>query len=164
MPENATLTGVPEGDEHGRELQHPAEAPPATDLASGDSAPQPAPPPPASLFILYLEGPEQDEALFRLTLWVRHLLLPVYGREVTSTAPWCASWWRHPEAVAQFYGLWMTWQELTGPTAGLSGPALWHRDHLTHVMAALRDPAGPFAGCKAGHRDKETPSMDPYPG
>lgn len=163
MPENATLNDVTEGDEHGRELQHLEAPAPAADIPSDDGAPQPAPAR-TSPFILYLEGPEQDEALFRLTLWVRHLLLPVYGREVTSTAPWCARWWRHPEAVAQLYGLWMTWQELTAQAAGLSGPSLWHRDHLTHVMTALRDPAGPFAGCKAGHRDKETPPMDPYPG
>ncbi|KPI12107.1 hypothetical protein OK074_2728 [Actinobacteria bacterium OK074] len=118
-----------------------------------------------SAFILYLDGPEREEALNRLTLWVRYLLLPVYGREVTSNAPWCTSWWLHQEAVAQLYGLWMAWQELTAPAAGLPGPALWHRDHLSHVMAALRDPSGPFAGCKAGaHREKEPPRMDPYPG
>ncbi|MGW3141068.1 DUF4913 domain-containing protein [Streptomyces sp. NPDC001139] len=127
--------------------------------------PAPAPEAPqAPPFILYLDGADHADALNRLTLWVRHLLLPVYAREVTSNAPWCPSWWRHPEAVAQLYGLWMAWQELTAPTAGLSGPAVWHRDHLTHVMASLRDPNGPFAGCKAGaHRAKEAPQMDPYP-
>ncbi|MFE2531710.1 DUF4913 domain-containing protein [Streptomyces sp. NPDC059371] len=54
---------------------------------------------------------------------------------------------------------------LTSPfiLAGLSGPSVWHRDHLTHVMATLRAPAGPFAGCKAGHRDKEAPPMAAYP-
>ncbi|MER8010311.1 DUF4913 domain-containing protein [Streptomyces sp. NPDC094149] len=116
-------------------------------------------------FILYLEGSEYDDALHRLALWVRHLLLPVYGREVTSAAPWCTSWWKHPEAVAQLYGLWMAWHDLTGPDAPATGPATWHRDHLGHVMSSLRDPSGPFAGCKAGaHRAKETPGMDPYPG
>jgi hypothetical protein len=115
-------------------------------------------------FILYLNGPEHEESLHKLTLWVRYLLLPVYGREVTSTAPWCTSWWRHQEAVAQLFGLWMAWQELTSPKAGLTGPSVWHRDHLGHVMAALRDPSGPFAGCKAGgHREKESPRMDSYP-
>nr|WP_237519366.1 DUF4913 domain-containing protein [Streptomyces sp. HUCO-GS316] len=132
---------------------------------------QPAPTEPAQEdkreppFILYMEGAEYDDALHRLTLWVRHLLLPVYGREVTSMAPWCPGWWRHPEAIAQLYGLWMAWQDLTGPAAGLTGPAIWHRDHLAHVMASLRDPNGPFAGCKPGaHREKEAPGMEPYPG
>ncbi|MBK3640931.1 DUF4913 domain-containing protein [Streptomyces sp. MBT33] len=116
-------------------------------------------------FILYMGGSEYDDALHRLALWVRHLLLPVYGREVTSASPWCTSWWKHPEAVAQLYGLWMAWHDLTGPDAPATGPATWHRDHLGHVMSSLRDPSGPFAGCKAGaHRAKETPGMDPYPG
>ncbi|MGW1722210.1 DUF4913 domain-containing protein [Streptomyces sp. NPDC002306] len=131
--------------------------------------PVPAPPeaqgpPPVPPFILYLSGPDHFEALHRLTLWVRHLLLPVYGREVTSTAPWCSRWWLHPEAVAQLYGLWMAWQDLTVPEAGLGGPAAWHRDHLSHVMATLRDPNGPFAGCKpGGHRAKAAPEMDAFP-
>ncbi|MEV5952624.1 DUF4913 domain-containing protein [Streptomyces sp. NPDC051987] len=115
------------------------------------------------VFILYLTGAEHDEALRGLMQWVRHLLLPVYGREVTSTAPWCTSWWLHREAVAQLYGLWLSWQELTSAAAGLTGPAIWHRDHLAHVMNALRDPSGPFAGCKAnGHREKEPPGMAAY--
>ncbi|MFF4354360.1 DUF4913 domain-containing protein [Streptomyces sp. NPDC001530] len=74
-------------------------------------------------FVLHPDDPEYDDALNRLALWVRHLLLPVYGREVTSAAPWRPSWWKHPEAVAQPYGLWTAWQELTGPTSGSTGPA-----------------------------------------
>ncbi|MEU8795431.1 DUF4913 domain-containing protein [Streptomyces sp. NPDC048643] len=127
--------------------------------------PQPAQAPEQKpAFILYMDGPEYDEGLHRLTLWVRHLLLPVYGREVTSGAEWCSSWWKHPEAVAQFYGLWMAWQELTGPESGATGPSTWHRDHLTHILASLRDPSGPFSGCKPGrHRAKQPPEMDPFP-
>ncbi|MFJ4683112.1 DUF4913 domain-containing protein [Streptomyces sp. NPDC091377] len=115
-------------------------------------------------FILYMDGPEYDDALYRLTLWVRHLVLPVYGREVTSSDPWCPSWWKHPEAVAQLYGLWMAWQDLTGPGSPPTGPANWHRDYLGPVMDSLRNPTGPFAGCKPnGHREKETPGMNPFP-
>ncbi|MFI6347455.1 DUF4913 domain-containing protein [Streptomyces sp. NPDC050560] len=143
-----------------------AEAPGGSDAATApdeQDAPEersdPQPPP----FILYQDGPAYGEALHRLTLWVRHLLLPVYGREVTSNAPWCTRWWLHPEAVAQLYGLWMAWQGLTGDDGGLAGPAMWHRDYLGPVMTSLRDPGGPFAGCKAGaHRDKEAPGMDPF--
>ncbi|WUP22399.1 DUF4913 domain-containing protein (plasmid) [Streptomyces sp. NBC_00271] len=94
-------------------------------------------------------------------MWVHGLLLPVYGREVTSMAPWCSRWWEHLEAVAQLYGLWMAWQELTGDGSALSGPASWHRDFLMPVMSSLRDPSGPFAGCKPGlHRDKESPPIE----
>ncbi|MEV6008683.1 DUF4913 domain-containing protein [Streptomyces sp. NPDC051976] len=133
------------------------------DQAVAQPEPQPPGPPP---FILYLQGAEYVETLRQLTLWVHHVLLPVYGREVTSTSPWCGRWWEHHEGVAQLHGLWLAWGELTGPDGGMTGPASWHRDYLGPVMAALRDPQGPFAGCKpGGHREKETPavdSMDPF--
>ncbi|OEU96605.1 hypothetical protein AN216_20120 [Streptomyces oceani] len=116
-------------------------------------------------FILYLGEEAYTEELRRLALWVNHLLIPVYGRETRSQAPWCPRWWEHLEAVARLHALWLTWQELTDPAAGASGPALWHRDHLDPTMAELRDPAGPFGGCKAGaHRAKEAPVVEEYEG
>ncbi|MFJ5301717.1 DUF4913 domain-containing protein [Streptomyces sp. NPDC088350] len=121
----------------------------------------PPAPPTAPRFILYLEGTKYRQTLRQLTLWAHHVLLPVYAREVTSNAPWCSRWWEHPEAVAQLHGLWMAWGELTGPGSEMTGPAIWHRDHLAPVMANLRDPMGPFAGCKPGvHRSKEAPPVD----
>ncbi|GHF47816.1 hypothetical protein GCM10010218_31550 [Streptomyces mashuensis] len=115
-------------------------------------------------FILYLEGEDQRAAMEGLAYWVSELLLPVYGREVTSRAPWCPQWWEHLEAVAQLHGLWLAWQELTGTNGGPTGPAMWHRDFLTPVMQTLRDPDGPFAGCRAGgHRAKDVPVAEPYP-
>ncbi|WP_328749946.1 DUF4913 domain-containing protein [Streptomyces sp. NBC_00285] len=137
-------------------LDHATEAP---TTASGE-VPQPAS---APKFILYLQGPEYGQSLRQLTLWVHHVLLPVYGREVTSMAPWCSRWWEHREAVAQLHALWLAWGELsdTGSESGLSGPASWHRDYLNPVMHILRDPSGPFAGCKPGsHRAKESPPVD----
>lgn len=114
-------------------------------------------------FIVYQDGAAYEESLERLGVWVQYLLLPVYGRETTSKAPWCPEWFQHEEAVAQLYALWMAWQDLTDPRAGLTGPALWHRDHLGPVMLSLRDPSGPFAGCKPGsHRDKEPPQASLY--
>jgi hypothetical protein len=123
------------------------------------------PQPEGPQFVLYLENADYHDAVNRLALWVRHLLLPVYAREITSSAPWCPQWWQHPEAVAQLYGLWMAWQQLSMPAAGLTGPASWHRDFLGPAMLSLRDPSGPFAGCKPGaHRAKEVPQMDDFPG
>lgn len=121
--------------------------------------------PQAPPFILYLEGEEYAEEMRGLSMWVNGLLIPVYGRETRSQAPWCPRWWEHLEAVARLHALWLTWQELTDPAAGASGPAVWHRDHLGPAMVELRDPAGPFSGCKAGaHRAKEAPMVDEYDG
>ncbi|WP_306820046.1 DUF4913 domain-containing protein [Streptomyces sp. DSM 40750] len=125
----------------------------------GLEQPLPAAPP----FILYLDGAEYADEMNALAVWVGDLLLPVYGREVTSQQPWCPRWWEHLEAVARLHALWLAWQELTDPTAGASGPAVWHRDHLGPVLAELRSPSGPFAGCKAGaHRAKQPPTVEPY--
>lgn len=132
-------------------------SPPMTTAAA---EPEPATAPP---FILYLEGPEYAEEMGQLAVWVTDLLLPVYGREVTSQQPWCPRWWEHPEAVARLHGLWLAWQEHTDPAAGASGPAVWHRDHLGAVLSELRSPSGPFAGCKQGsHRPKTPPAVESY--
>ncbi|MFE9330627.1 DUF4913 domain-containing protein [Streptomyces sp. NPDC006925] len=118
------------------------------------SAPQPE-------FILYLGGHDYEDALLQLVEWTHNVLLPVYGRETTSTALWCSRWWEHPEAVAQLHGLWLAWAELSNPARDMTGPAAWHRDFLGPVMATLRDPMGPFAGCKPGnHRPKEAPKVE----
>ncbi|MGC4896933.1 DUF4913 domain-containing protein [Micromonospora sp. DT31] len=136
-----------------------------TQVANDPGIQTPEPPPKEDLqppFILYQDGQRYGETLDRLAVWVHHLLISVYAREVTSGAPWCSQWWRHPEAVAQLHGLSMAWQEMTGADSNLSGPATWHRDFLTPVMTSLRDPSGPFAGCKPGsHRDKQPPPVEP---
>ncbi|MBL6279637.1 DUF4913 domain-containing protein [Micromonospora fiedleri] len=112
-------------------------------------------------FILYLDAAEYEEELRRLSYWVENLLLPVYGGEVSSSSPWCPRWWEHPEAIAYLHGLWLAWQERTGPQASGSDPATWHQSHLWPTMDALRSPNGPFAGCKPGsHRPKERPQVD----
>ncbi len=149
-------TGTVEASAEERSVVH-AEQPDAK-TGSATTQEEPASPP---RFILYMEGHAYAQTLRQLTLWTHHVLLPVYGRELTSTAPWCARWWEHPEAVAQLHGLWLAWGELTGPRSGMCGPANWHRDYLGPVMTALRDPMGPFAGCKpGGHRAKEVPAID----
>jgi hypothetical protein len=126
-----------------------------TTTTSVDEPPRP--------FILYLEEPHYTEEIHKLVTWVHRLLLPVYGREVTSGAPWCPRWWLHPEAVAQLHGLWLAWQGQTAAQAGMAGPAAWHRDFLGPVMTSLRDPSGPFAGCKTGgHRPKPAPVVDEF--
>ncbi|MFJ9319425.1 DUF4913 domain-containing protein [Streptomyces globisporus] len=159
------MTAAVDNGEQGPPSKDPDGGPPATeDEAAADDengagaddekAAEPS-------FILYLEGERYAEAMQALTLWVHHLLLPVYGRETVSARPWCPRWWEHLEAVAQLYGLWMSWQHYTGIGSDLGGPTVWHRDCLGPVMLSLRDPAGPFAGCKPGsHRAKPAPEID----
>jgi hypothetical protein len=140
---------------------------PATVAADGTAAhsessttPEQAP---RSPFILAMGGAAYATELAALTYWVRHLLLPVYGREISTTRPWCAHWTEHPEAVARLHALWLAWQQLTSAEAGLAGPSTWHRDHLDHTLAHLRAPDGPFAACTTSaarptHRLLATPA------
>ncbi|MEV0535841.1 DUF4913 domain-containing protein [Kitasatospora sp. NPDC050463] len=102
---------------------------------------------PASVFILAMGGAEYAAELAGLGNWVTHVLLPTYGREISSTRPWCSRWYEHQEAVARLHGLWLAWQQLTDTEAGLSGPSTWHRDHLDHTLLQLRAPDGPFGAC-----------------
>lgn len=102
---------------------------------------------PASVFILALGAKAYAEELAALTNWVHDLLLPVYGREITTGRPWCLQWQEHPEAVARLHALWLAWQQLTDVEAGLTGPSTWHRDHLDPALLQLRTPDGPFGAC-----------------
>lgn len=116
-----------------------------------------------SVFVLTLDGEAYTTELAALTCWVDYLLLPVYGREISTTRPWCQQWHEHPEAVARLHGLWLAWQQLTTTDAGLAGPSIWHRDHLDHTLLQLRSPDGPFAACTTSaarptHRVLATPA------
>ncbi|MEU9987877.1 DUF4913 domain-containing protein [Streptomyces sp. NPDC048045] len=102
---------------------------------------------PASVFILALGPKAYAEELTALTNWVHNLLMPVYGREITTGRPWCRQWQEHPEAVARLHALWLAWQQLTDVQAGLAGPSTWHRDHLDPALLQLRTADGPFGAC-----------------
>ncbi|GAA3883727.1 DUF4913 domain-containing protein [Streptomyces sedi] len=113
-----------------------------------EDLPDDAPPRPAGAgFILLKRGRAHARELARLTRWVDDILLPTYGREISTQAPWCPWWPQHPEAVARLHALWLSWRQHIAPDAGPSGPAIWHRDFLDHTMAQLRSPGGPFAAC-----------------
>ncbi|MFJ6381391.1 DUF4913 domain-containing protein [Kitasatospora sp. NPDC092039] len=134
--------------------------------ADHEPDPEPADEPDADtpLFILAMGGARYAAELAELSFWVTHILLPVYGREISSTRPWCAKWHEHPEAVARLHGLWLAWQQLTAAEAGQAGPATWHRDHLDHALLQLRSPDGPFAACttspsRPAHRVLATPDQ-----
>ncbi|MGK4579611.1 DUF4913 domain-containing protein [Kitasatospora sp. HPMI-4] len=129
--EEATTATIPMADE----------APPTAQQTTTE------PEKPTSVFILALTGEAYDAELAALRFWVNHLLLPVYGREISTTRPWCYEWEKHLEAVARLHGLWLAWQQMTDAEAGLAGPSAWHRDHLAPALLELRAPDGPFAAC-----------------
>jgi len=119
-----------------------------------------------SVFILALDEEAYAAELEALRFWVDNLLLPTYGREVTTNRPWCRQWYEHPEAVARLHALWLAWQQLTDIEAGLTGPNTWHRDHLDPTLIQLRAPDGPFAACttnpgRPNHRLLATPQSGP---
>ncbi|MFD1660199.1 DUF4913 domain-containing protein [Streptomyces caeni] len=150
-----------DAEDHGpqQEDNEPQGEPDPVREAAGD-------PGPASVFILALDNQAYGVELHALTAWVNHLLLPVYGREITTSRPWCHQWHEHPEAVARLHALWLAWQQFTDVEAGLAGPSVWHRDHLDPTWLQLRAPDGPFAACTTSpnrphHRLLPTPAPEP---
>ncbi|AEW95140.1 MULTISPECIES: DUF4913 domain-containing protein [Streptomycetaceae] len=138
---------------------------PNDDVPSAEAADSAQEDGPTSVFILALGGEAYAVELAALSDWVNYLFLPVYGREISTTRPWCSQWHEHPEAVARLHALWLAWQQLTDAEAGLSGPSTWHRDHLDQALAHLRAPDGPFAACttsptRPNHRVLATPAPE----
>ncbi|MFI1013087.1 DUF4913 domain-containing protein [Streptomyces sp. NPDC020965] len=140
----------------------PAHRPPApfpgfgmTGFAGMPGLPPPSPAPPEPKPILELDGEEYENELDSLSDWVDDFLMPTYGAEVTTAAPWCDEWQEHRDVVAWMHALWMAYQQHKDPEAGLAGLFVWHRDFLTHAMAAVRAPGGPLSACKT---DPDRPS------
>lgn len=119
------------------------------------------PTPPEPRPILELDGEEYEDELDALTDWVDDFLLRVYGAEVTTAAPWCQQWQEHEDVVAWLHALWLAYQQHKDPEAGLAGLFVWHRDFLTHAMAAVRAPGGPLSACMT---DPDRPAHRLLPG
>ncbi|WP_422464874.1 DUF4913 domain-containing protein [Streptomyces tritrimontium] len=116
-------------------------------MAARSSMPMMPPPPPEPRFILTLDGEDYDTELDSLTDWVQRVFLGVYGSEITTASPWCYEWQEHLDVVGWLHALWLAWQQHMDPEAGPSGPAVWHRDFLTHAVAAVRAPGGSLSAC-----------------
>lgn len=127
----------------------------------GFNGPGPAPAPEPRP-ILELEGEEYEDELDGLGDWVDDFLLPVYGAEVTTAAPWCPRWQEHDGVVAWLHALWLAYQQHKDPEAGLAGMFVWHRDFLIHAMAAVRAPGGPLSACMTSP-DRPTHRLLPGP-
>ncbi|WP_329431015.1 DUF4913 domain-containing protein (plasmid) [Streptosporangium sp. NBC_01495] len=114
------------------------------------------------VFILLLDDDHQFAVeLGLLMTWVEQVLEPTYINEPTPSAPWCSTWWEHPEAYARLHGIWLAWVQLTTPASdNWTGPADWHRDYLDPALAALRAPDGPLIDCTT---DSRVPRHHPRP-
>ncbi|WP_435861796.1 DUF4913 domain-containing protein [Streptomyces niveus] len=117
---------------------------------------------PAFPFGPVLAGEEYEDELDGLGDWVDDFLLPVYGAEVTTAAPWCPRWQEHDGVVAWLHALRLACQQHKDPEAGLAGMFVWHRDFLTHAMAAVRAPGGPLSACMTSP-DRPTHRLLPGP-
>ncbi|KQV20927.1 hypothetical protein ASE03_12475 [Kitasatospora sp. Root187] len=100
-----------------------------------------------SLTILAFDDDALAAEVATMVPWVDHILLGVYGQEITSGRPWCTSWPEHDEALARIHHCWLAWQELTDARSGATGPSVWQRDHLEALLLKLRAPDGPFGAC-----------------
>ncbi|MFI5804401.1 DUF4913 domain-containing protein [Streptomyces sp. NPDC051561] len=143
----------------------PVGPPPSLSPFAGFPMTMPPPTPPAvePRFILTLDGEEFETELDALADWVHDFLLDTYGAEISTAAPWCQKWQEHLDVVGWLHSLWMAYQQHIDPEAGLAGPAVWHRDFLTHTMAAVRAPNGPLSACmtdadRPSHRLLATPT------
>lgn len=43
-----------------------------------------------------------------VTTWVEHVYALTFIRGIGQSQRWCASWWRHPEAIVRLQALWQT--------------------------------------------------------
>lgn len=73
---------------------------------------------------------------------------------------WCATWWRHAEAVARLEAVWEAFEVMRRDPA----PALstWWRDHLDPHMRALTAEEGTFAGCTATRHETVHQQQEPW--
>lgn len=96
--------------------------------------------------------------------WVGDWFTPTFGRRL-GAARWCATWWRHPEAVVRLEALWRTWEVLRLDPA--FGMATWLREHLDPQRAVLFGDEGPFQACDghaAHHPPPDLPAEPAPPG
>lgn len=104
--------------------------------------------PPDPKPILELDGEERENELDSLTDWVEDFLMPVYGAEITTAAPWCEQWQEHLDIVAWLHALWMAYQQHKDPEAYLSGMFVWHRTSSPTRWRPSARASGPLSACQ----------------
>ena len=122
----------------------------ATELSSDDATIDELPTP--------LARPEPLE-LEALIEWVDNNLGLIVQRRViqaggSNGVRWCATWWKHPEAIARFQALHQAWEYFVTQT----GPAMgtYFREFFDPCLRELFDAAGPFSQCSPdSHQDSQ---------
>lgn len=83
--------------------------------------------------------------------FVEEYVLPNW-RYTPAESRWCATWWRHAEAVARLEAVWEAFEVMRlEPAPSLS---TWWRDHLDVHRRALTSVEGTFASCSASKHSK----------
>lgn len=95
-----------------------------------------------------------------LDAWVGGWFTPTFGRRLGATR-WCATWWRHPEAVVRLEALWRTWEVLRLDPA--FGMATWLREHLDPQRGVLFGDDGPFQACDGDAAHHPPPPLPAQP-
>ncbi|MDA2814957.1 DUF4913 domain-containing protein [Nocardiopsis sp. RSe5-2] len=128
------------------------------DVAAARPEEEPDPGEAPAPFIFNMSREAYKAELAALVRWVDGFLVPVY---VGDAAAWCPAWWEHHEAVGRLHALRLAYTELADTaSAGASGPARWHAEHLDPLLARLLADDGPFSGCLggAGHVERRRPA------
>lgn len=93
--------------------------------------------------------------------WVEQHLAPLIRRRLGGQLTWCATWWRHPEAVSRLNALWDEFEKAR-VEGTMSAWWIYHCDpHLAVLMS--RD-NGPFMACRADDaKNIRHTRLDPLP-
>ncbi len=95
-----------------------------------------------------------------LDAFVEDFILPNWRHRMADLR-WCATWWRHAEAVGRLEALWEAFEVLRlQPAPAMS---LWWRDHLDPQMRALTAGTGTFGRCSATRHDTVHQQDDLWP-
>jgi hypothetical protein len=135
-------------------------APFGSDDSADDVFPGEEPETDSSLQAQGTAQPAPEMVFDNLEEFVTEFLVHQYQRPVVSHGraefTWCASWWRHKEAVNRLNALWRAWEALRmDPTTGLAN---WWNSYADPTMAALFSNTGPFQGCTpAEHKPANKP-------
>lgn len=108
---------------------------------------RPAPPEPEPSYPVPEHEPGGADLFGSVEHFVNDYIAPVVCRRLgQGTGMWCPEWWRHPEAVVRFAGLWRAFEYFAKDAD--TGISTWWLHHADPHLRSLLDPDfGPFALC-----------------